>query len=79
MMEQRPGTGKHVQGEEKTRTGSEFVLAKGKGRYRVGRKKRKKNYERMLKKKTKTPAVGRWKEKLIEAVMQTVLGELAGG
>lgn len=53
MMEQRPGTGKHVQGEEKTRTGSEFMLAKGKGRYRVGRKKIKKNYERMLKKKQK--------------------------
>lgn len=29
-----------------SRTGSEFMLAKGRGRYRVGRKKRKKKYKR---------------------------------
>lgn len=53
MMEQRPGTDKHVQGEEKTRTGSEFMLAKGKGRYRVGRKKKKENLQNNVKKKKK--------------------------
>lgn len=39
-----------------SRTGSEFMLAKGRGRYRVGRKKRNKKYKRRLK-KNKAPAV----------------------
>lgn len=45
-----------------SRTGSQFMLAKGRGRYRVGRKKRNKKYKRRLK-KNKAPAVVRWKEK----------------
>lgn len=50
-----------------SRIGSEFMLAKGRGRYRWGGRKKGKIQKKV---KKKAPAVGRWKEKRIEAAMQ---------